>query len=243
MARTDKIIVKAMDRPLCATIEYNKFFWKEELLFEVPHRLKRFLSRCFAPQSKSKKSKMVVIVERPFLCGVVEGFYGRPWTCDQRRELYSRMQRSGMNTYIYAPKDDIKHRALWRQPYTKEEEIKLKALIDAASAEGITFVYAISPGLDISFSSVGDISILKRKMKQVGKLGCKAFALLFDDINPTLKPHDAAVFASSAQAQASLTNELFLYMKEQQFLFCPTGKNSFLFVSLTLEGGIILLSY
>ena len=27
-----------------------------------------------------------------------------------------------MNTYIYAPKDDIKHRALWRQLYTKEEE-------------------------------------------------------------------------------------------------------------------------
>ena len=58
---------------------------------------------------------------------------------------------------------------------------------------------------------------------QVNKLGCKAFAILFDDINPTLKPADAAVFASSAEAQACLTNELFDYMKTQQFLFCPTG--------------------
>lgn len=32
------------------------------------------------------------------------------------------MNKLSMNTYIYAPKDDIKHRALWRQPYTKEEE-------------------------------------------------------------------------------------------------------------------------
>ena len=34
------------------------------------------------------------------------------------------MNKLAMNTYIYAPKDDIKHRALWRQPYTKEEESK-----------------------------------------------------------------------------------------------------------------------
>jgi len=189
----------------------------------VPLQLKRIITRLLASQSKVKKAKMVVIEEKAFLCGVVEGFYGRPWTCDQRRELFCRMQRSSMNTYIYAPKDDIKHRALWRQPYTKEEEIKLKALIDAASAEGITFVYAISPGLDISFSATVDKASLKKKMKQVSKLGCKAFALLFDDINPTLKPNDAAVYASSAHAQASLTNELFDHMKEQQFLFCPTG--------------------
>ena len=36
-----------------------------------------------------------------------------------------RMKRSSMNTYIYAPKDDVKHRALWRQLYTKAEECKL----------------------------------------------------------------------------------------------------------------------
>lgn len=62
---------------------------------------------------------------------------------------------------------------------------------------------------------------------QVSKLGCRAFALLFDDINPTLKPSDAVVYKSSAQAQASLTNELFTYLKKPRFLFCPTGKLSF----------------
>ena len=45
--------------------------------------------------------------------------------------------------------------------------VKLKALIDAASAEEVLFVYAISPGLDVTFSSAADISALKRKMKQV----------------------------------------------------------------------------
>lgn len=44
---------------------------------------------------------------------------------------------------------------------------KLKVLIDAADKEGITFVYAISPGLDITFSNNADVAALKNKMKQV----------------------------------------------------------------------------
>ena len=27
-----------------------------------------------------------------FLCGVVEGFYGRPWTTEQRKDLFAKMQ-------------------------------------------------------------------------------------------------------------------------------------------------------
>lgn len=45
--------------------------------------------------------------------------------------------------------------------------VKLKKLIDVATGEGILFVYAISPGLDITFSSAADVTSLKRKMKQV----------------------------------------------------------------------------
>lgn len=31
------------------------------------------------------------------------------------------MKQFGMNTYLYAPKDDVKHRAYWRDLYTVEE--------------------------------------------------------------------------------------------------------------------------
>ena len=27
-----------------------------------------------------------------FLCGVVEGFYGRPWTTEQRKDLFTKLQ-------------------------------------------------------------------------------------------------------------------------------------------------------
>ena len=41
---------------------------------------------------------------REFVCGVVEGFYGRPWTTDQRKELFRSLKSLGLNTYMYAPK-------------------------------------------------------------------------------------------------------------------------------------------
>ncbi|XP_068120926.1 protein O-GlcNAcase [Hyperolius riggenbachi] len=158
-----------------------------------------------------------------FLCGVVEGFYGRPWTMEQRKELFRRLQKWGLNTYLYAPKDDYKHRMFWREMYSVEEADQLMTLISAAQEFGIEFVYAISPGLDITFSNQKEVSTLKRKLDQVTQFGCKSFALLFDDIDHNMCAADKEVFSSFAHAQVSITNEIFQYLGEPEtFLFCPT---------------------
>ena len=49
---------------------------------------------------------------------------------------------------------------------------ELTEIITAAKENGIDFVYAISPGLDMAFSAKEDIDALKRKVKQVCKLSC-----------------------------------------------------------------------
>jgi len=72
-----------------------------------------------------------------------------------------------MDTYVYAPKDDYKHRAYWREMYTVEEGDHLTALITAAKSEGIKFVYALSPGLDMCYSSAKEVNLLKKKLDQV----------------------------------------------------------------------------
>eukprot|EP00066_Takifugu_rubripes_P029805 XP_011619071.1 PREDICTED: protein O-GlcNAcase-like isoform X2 [Takifugu rubripes] len=159
---------------------------------------------------------------RPFISGVVEGFYGRPWTMEQRTELFKREQKWGLNTYLYAPKDDYKHRMYWRDLYTAEEA-ELRALMAAARQHGINFIYAISPGLDMTFSSSRDTSSLKRKLDQVKQFGCSSFALLFDDIESEMCPADKRAFSSFAHAQAVVTNEVYQHLEEpESFLFCPT---------------------
>lgn len=110
-----------------------------------------------------------------FLLGLVEGFYGRPFTADQRKELFIKLKKYGHQLYVYAPKDDFKHRAAWRELYTVEEGEHLQGLISAAKATGIDFYYALSPGLDITYSSIKDVSALKRKLDQVSHFGCGKF--------------------------------------------------------------------
>ena len=77
------------------------------------------------------------------------------------------MLRWGLNTYLYAPKDDDKHRACWRDPYLLDEANQLSQLIREASERGIDFVYAIAPGLDMTFSSEREVAALKQKLNQV----------------------------------------------------------------------------
>ncbi|VIO86311.1 Uncharacterized protein BM_BM5855 [Brugia malayi] len=157
-----------------------------------------------------------------FLCGIVEGFYGRPWTADQRKDLFARMKHLGMNTYIYAPKDDLKHRADWRQLYNSDEVELLQSLIQTAKMENVTFVYALSPGIDIIYSSEKEIKALHDKSEQVRCLGCDAFALLFDDIDMALNDADKKQFSSIVMAQLTVANALYEFLKCPHFFFCPT---------------------
>lgn len=70
-------------------------------------------------------------MSQALLCGVIEGFYGRPWSPSQRFELFDHMQRWGLNCYMYGPKDDIKLRARWRELYSPQECQGLRDLISA----------------------------------------------------------------------------------------------------------------
>lgn len=59
---------------------------------------------------------------------------------------------------------------------------------------------------------------------QVAAMGCRSFALLFDDIDPCMCQADRDVFPSLAQAQASVANEVYQELGQPSiFLFCPTG--------------------
>ena len=81
-------------------------------------------------------------LDEHFLAGVIEGFYGQPWSQAERFELFDRMAAWGPNnTYFYAPKDDLKHRALWREPYSESESNTLETWSAAAdSASSILFM-------------------------------------------------------------------------------------------------------
>ena len=59
-----------------------------------------FLEIEMSPASADKKDSVSSDEDGTFLCGVVEGFYGRPWTTEQRKELFTKMQVWCVLTYI-----------------------------------------------------------------------------------------------------------------------------------------------
>ena len=118
------------------------------------------------------------------LRGVIEGFYGTAWTNDYRKELFAFMGDNKMNAYIYAPKDDAKHRHQWRVRYTVAELNRLAGLVDAAKENHVKFIFAISPGLDMDLGDgyERDFNKLVEKCQQVYDKGVRDFAIFLDDI-------------------------------------------------------------
>jgi hypothetical protein len=141
--------------------------------------------------------------------GVVEGFYGSPWSHGDRLDLLRFMGDVGLDYYYYAPKDDPYHRERWREPYPDDRWAELKQSVDTARAHGVTFVYAISPGGSMVYADSGDYGLLLRKLTAVGTLGVRDFALFLDDVPPTLEHEaDRAAYETLADAHAHLINRL-----------------------------------
>lgn len=114
--------------------------------------------------------------------GVVEGFYGEPWSHADRLAWFERGGTLGLDRYLYAPKDDRWHREEWREPYPEPELAALAELNAAAAQRGVRFVYAISPGLSMRFDDDAEHEALAAKCRQLLEAGIRSFALLFDDV-------------------------------------------------------------
>jgi len=122
--------------------------------------------------------------------GIVEGFFGPPWSMAHRRRLMKTGAAGGMNTYLYAPKDDPYHRDRWMQPYPGPQWQAMLRVIAAAHRAGVDFVYGFHPGKGLSFTSDKPVRTLLSKAQRFYDAGVRTFAVLFDDI-PSRLEHTA----------------------------------------------------
>jgi len=155
--------------------------------------------------------------------GVIEGFYGNPWTQEQRLDHIQFIGRHGMNTFVYGPKDDPLVRRRWREPYDEAALARLGQVVAVASDAGIDVVYAISPGLSVRYSSAADLAVLLAKLDQVGSLGVTRFALLLDDLPPDLAhEEDRAAYPDLATAHAAFAGAVAAALgPERDLVVCP----------------------
>jgi hyaluronoglucosaminidase len=146
----------------------------------------------------------------------------------QRRALFAFGAARGMNTYLYAPKDDPYHREHWRARYPPSRWRALLKLIRNARRRKIDFVYGFHPGKGLRFSAQEPIDILLKKAKRFHAAGVRTFAVLFDDI-PSRLEHalDRKVFKNSlARAQSMWLGRLLrsqpTHWQDVEWWLCPS---------------------
>lgn len=159
--------------------------------------------------------------------GVIEGFYGRPWTHAQRLDMIRFVAQVGLGTYVYSPKDDPFTRRQWREPYPPAERAALAELVAEARSHGVSVSFALSPGLSMRYSDARDMDAILAKLESVAELGVTSFALFLDDIPEELRhAPDRAAFGSLVEAQIAVVNaaasRLARAVTVDDFSVCPT---------------------
>ena len=131
---------------------------------------------------------------QPKILGVIEGFYGAPWSHADRLACIDDMASWGWNTYVWAAKLEPRHREQWNEPFTDEELECFAELSHRSSA--VQVAVGLTPGDNASEQQVIN------KLLPAIHAGCKVVVLCFDDL-PVLHA------AQSHQALAHATAEAF----------------------------------
>lgn len=117
--------------------------------------------------------------------GFIEGYYGNPWSTEDRVNLMKWGGYYKLNAYFYAPKDDPKHNAKWRELYTEDElREKIAPLAKAGNESKCRFVFALHPFMSNPITNgnyTESVKTLKDKFTQVMDHGVRQIAILADD--------------------------------------------------------------
>jgi hypothetical protein len=113
------------------------------------------------------------------MTGIVEGFYGKPYSPSQRASLLKLLSGLDRPGYVYAPKDDPWHRMRWREDYPYTAWRLIECGISRACRLGVDFFFGISPW---EFRT-RDARMLRNKASRALDWGACGVAVLFDDID------------------------------------------------------------
>tara|TARA_A100001015_G_scaffold310795_1_gene412827 strand:- start:3550 stop:4722 length:1173 start_codon:yes stop_codon:yes gene_type:complete len=130
------------------------------------------------------------------ITGYIEGYYGKLLTWENRKLIINSLKKNNMNTYFYAPKEDVYHRFNWRKKYDLNWRKSFQDFTQYSKGNNINVIAGISPGLDFDFKTLNhktknqesiDYTLLYNKSKQLLNDGANSIALLLDDIPEDFK--------------------------------------------------------
>ena len=130
-------------------------------------------------------------IDKNNIRGYIEGYYGKLLSWENRKFIIKSLYKNNLNTYFYAPKEDLNHRLCWKNQYDKSWRSFFCKFTETGRKYNINIIAGIAPGLDFNFKQLNekrnvnlksDFEILLNKSKQLLNDGATSIALLLDDI-------------------------------------------------------------
>jgi hypothetical protein len=151
---------------------------------------------------------------RPFLTGIVEGFYGRSWPHETRLLYADYLSSSGLNTCLYCPKSDPYLRKQWQQDWPQSQWDELCQLSRVYRDRGLYWGVGLSPFALYRHYGPAQRDQLRAKMERLAGLNAPLLAILFDDM-----PGDVEALADR---QAEIVADVASWLPGMRLLVCPT---------------------
>jgi hyaluronoglucosaminidase len=135
--------------------------------------------------------------------GLIEGFFGRPYTWAERRAVAGFLAPRGYGFYLYAPKADAYLRRRWQEPHPVEEQAELAAFSAFCRTQGMRFGVGLTP-FELQLHDGRDWEApMRARLARLAEIGLDDLAILFDDMRgdvPALAERQAAIVAFAADA-------------------------------------------
>jgi hypothetical protein len=134
--------------------------------------------------------------------GIIEGFFGPPWSWPERAGVIDRLAPAGYLFYHYAPKADPHLRRAWATPHPPEQAAAIAAFAAHCRGLGVRFGIGLTPfELHCDFDAAGRAQLAAR-LADLDAIGIDDLAILFDDMRgdvPDLAERQAAIVAFCAE--------------------------------------------
>jgi hyaluronoglucosaminidase len=149
-----------------------------------------------------------------FSRGIIEGFFGRPWSWQTRQAYASFLKQNNYQYYIYAPKADRYLRRQWSEPWPTAEYVNLQQLGQVYQQAQVAWGIGLTP-LEIHHNFDDQTNAkLDAKIRSINNLQPDILAILFDDMRGD--------FPRIAQIQADVTHRIMEQSTASSFIMCPT---------------------
>jgi len=146
--------------------------------------------------------------------GLIEGYYGGPWSWAERRAQVDGLRDHGYGFYIYAPKADVYLRHRWRETPPPETQDGLTGLAAHCRELGVRFGVGLSPFEIYRDFNAEAQEALARKLAWLDEVGIDDLGILFDDMRGDMP--------DLAQTQVRIIHWIAERSRASRLIVCPT---------------------